>query len=690
MQSLPRSRFDPERVKSSIKATSDDAQRLNVMGFCTIPVVDAVHLRKLRDAMDWTVMRFPEYNRNPEDKSKTSPLSFKDHVASHPIANKPDIEKFSAFVREKTKGKESVNAYRNKPIQYVQGGFAAFGNPASFHNDFVRQLRGMCYEKVIDLMREYEGLQSHEPRKFEMIVDRMMLRQKGVAPSAEAPHRDETPIRGTYKGYGREMMRTCNDPDTFARFKTVAENSGAEDGDDLFGGWLNLDDQSQFFNCIKGNFVKRKVFNPESKSSAGFSRLSIKKEDVQSVEVPPGHILVFFQNLAHEVRNKKAAYNMYRLFTAFRLTNDNDSLFHDFQGLMDNLESVPLKSLQIPPLYAKLHWVCFRHKIIPWSYSTIQKRFLMTVPEVGINLNKEAVEGVDGKTILLAPRVLKGLRFICTPAEIERICSPYTSKEKAMYFPHSLGINQAPSPKRAKRTQPMQPMQPKQRMQRAPNASVISSSQEITSSDNDCVIAPLPLGTEMADLGIKKRVMKSMKKNHWFDSFIIQMYVNALKDYTQPDTVLVNVYLSHIDKVEVDPRVTKAKTVIVPTFAKMDDPLKGHFFLLIGNRGETKNSFKWYIYDSFPVQDSYRQTDTVRTFAAAIGDKKPHISYERNVPLQDGPDCGPFTIFFIRSIMFPNCDNPRVYTTKEESRYGTAMRAHLAKEFKQGFIEKFV
>ena len=439
MDHLQKAHFDPKRAVALEHATVDDAKMLSELGYCTVPVVKPSELAKLRKAMDWTIERFPEYNRNPSDPTKTSPMSFKDHLASHPVSNRPDPNGLSDYIRAKSKGNEGANSFRNKPIRYVQGGFSAFANPSSFHNDFVRQLRRLCYGKVIKLMEQYEGLQRHAPRNFEMIVDRMMLRTKGVAPNAEAPHRDETPMRGKYTKYRSETMVDCNDPDTYARFKEITERSGAAEGDDLFGGWLNLDNETQVFNCIPANFQKRKVFN---KGSAGFARLKdLDKSQIQAIKVPPGHILVFFQNIAHEVRNKKASYNMYRLFTAFRLTKDSEPLFYDMNGMMSNLEVVPLKSLQVPPMYAKLHWSCHRNIIIPWSYSTIQPKFLIPVPNMGIKLHQKPVEGVDKKTIMIAPRILKGLRALCTDAEIARICSPYTNAERKMYLPHKLKVS---------------------------------------------------------------------------------------------------------------------------------------------------------------------------------------------------------------------------------------------------------
>ena len=70
--------------------------------------------------------------------------------------------------------------------QYVIGGFAAFGNPASFHNEFVRKLRQWALHEVLHIFRPLRN-----GRKLEQDIDRMLWRTHNLQPPAETWHRDE-------------------------------------------------------------------------------------------------------------------------------------------------------------------------------------------------------------------------------------------------------------------------------------------------------------------------------------------------------------------------------------------------------------------------------------------------------------------------------------------------------------------
>ena len=107
--------------------------------------------------------------------------------------------------------------------QYVLGGFSALGNPASFHNDLVRELRLQAHGPVQSVLSEF----ADPGQKFEQIPDRMMFRPKGQVPTAESWHRDESKL--------------------------------AKPGDKIFGGWLNLDSKSQYFSCCPGTHLDPEV-----------------------------------------------------------------------------------------------------------------------------------------------------------------------------------------------------------------------------------------------------------------------------------------------------------------------------------------------------------------------------------------------------------------------------------------------
>ena len=115
---------------------------------------------------------------------------------------------------------------------YVLGGFAAYGNPSSFHCPLVKELRRATFEKVFESKIFQKYLEEIRPTthwnyRLELLFDRMLHRYPGQKPSAETAHRDVTPNK-----YLKE-----------------------EDDDLLFGGWLNLTKHEQFFVAKPGSHL---------------------------------------------------------------------------------------------------------------------------------------------------------------------------------------------------------------------------------------------------------------------------------------------------------------------------------------------------------------------------------------------------------------------------------------------------
>lgn len=229
----------------------------------------------------------------------------------------------------------SFPEYAEGATDLVMGGFRALGNPASFHNRFVRRLRQWAmHAAVTHLWAEYTQRYMPEAR-LEQCIDRMMLRPKGIKPSPESWHRDEA-INALPK-------------------------------DHTFGGWVNLDDRPQYLNCVPGTHRAQRT------QKGGFAPIKSAQDKAryerqcQAVAVPPGHMIVFFEHIVHEVRAKAAAYDMYRVFTGWRVTYDiyplNPSTPSALHSLLQAQAVMPLKSGQIPPMYATLHWTNFRGNI---------------------------------------------------------------------------------------------------------------------------------------------------------------------------------------------------------------------------------------------------------------------------------------------------------------------------------------
>lgn len=242
---------------------------------------------------------------------------------------------------------KSLYATGDNSVHFVKGSFAALGNPSSFHNPFVRHIRSRLHGIVSKLMSIVLDKASVEFRidssryKFHQFMDRMLMRPAKVKVSPESFHRD-TP----YLGIG-----------------SVTE-------DMTFGGWINLNsDCTQYFSCVKGDYLRPHDPRREAK---GFSKISkeeaaLLRKKSSKVSIPPGHTVIFFENILHEVLASSSKKRMKRLFLGWRLTPCDDFIVPDFLDRMKSMDSIPLKSGQEPTMYRPLHWCNYRDKLAEWA-----------------------------------------------------------------------------------------------------------------------------------------------------------------------------------------------------------------------------------------------------------------------------------------------------------------------------------
>ena len=238
-------------------------------GVTTVKVFDEKDIPRIQEDFKNVLRQFPEYKRNVDNPN--------------------------------------INSVGNTLV-YVLGGFAALGNPSSFHNEFVRNLRIRTRRAVTPLFRSIiknnPNIPVRDETGLEMLIDRMMYRLESQAPSAESWHRD------------------------------VAPSDKIETHDEIYGGWLNLDTKSQFLSCIPGSHLGISL----KKLKKGFA--SVPKEHIGQVdkykiryEIPPGHIVIFPQYIIHEVISKKALYDMMRLFIGWRTTVSKTFLYRDMREI---------------------------------------------------------------------------------------------------------------------------------------------------------------------------------------------------------------------------------------------------------------------------------------------------------------------------------------------------------------------
>ena len=241
------------------------------------------------------------------------------------------------------------------------GGFAGMANPSSFHHKFVRQLREMIVAEVLEA-----DVLPLEGRSLEKVFDRFIFRNQGDTPSAESMHRDE------------------------------AET--AVDGDTIFGGWVNLDDHDHFFSCAP------RTHTMVGGQNKGFAKIKSASEQAyframfQRIVIPPGHMILFYERLVHEVLSIMAPRRMLRLMLGWRITDQTEPLFGEaLTTEWTQRQGVPyLKSGQHTPILPALYLSNWWRRIEPWATRMFQA-VCLTTHTIG--------SGVNAGTTYMLPRM---------------------------------------------------------------------------------------------------------------------------------------------------------------------------------------------------------------------------------------------------------------------------------------------
>jgi hypothetical protein len=189
----------------------------------------------------------------------------------------------------------------------------------------------IMYIAIEKLFRDYKQLYLDPSYNIEQIIDRIMIRPPKDVASAEAWHRDEAP------------------------------KADVVNGDLTFGGWINYDKESQYFSCVKGSHKNLDITKRDKKK--GFHK--VDKADIPTykankslVEIPSACIIIFIEDLVHEIFNNKKSIKQYtsiRQFFGWRLTKHVNQSIHGDQlrPMLQNQSVIPLKSGQTPALYPK-------------------------------------------------------------------------------------------------------------------------------------------------------------------------------------------------------------------------------------------------------------------------------------------------------------------------------------------------
>ena len=205
----------------------------------------------------------------------------------------------------------------------------------------------------------------------------------------------------------------------------------------IFGGWINLDPVPQFFSCVlgshktgentNGGFVK---VSKEEASRIKELKLSTK------IEIPPGGILIFAENIVHEVLSKKLKYRFVRLHTAWRLTPGPSVMSEEMRDQFERQAPVTIKSGQVPPMYPVLSWVNWTDKLQDWSAKNMK-------PEC---MEERTMAGGKrkGETFTVVHRHMKGL------AEYGfKKYKSYSDRELKIYLPRKSWVLRVPGERKA-------------------------------------------------------------------------------------------------------------------------------------------------------------------------------------------------------------------------------------------------
>ena len=273
-------------------------------------------------------------------------------VAVLPMSKSP--EKVMRAFKEAV---ETFPEYKDTSGDLVLGGFGALGTPSSFHNRFARDARKRAQQVALPIFSALVNtLGESAAWKLEQLPDRTLIRREGQTPSAELWHVDAAPA-------------ACK-------------------GDMIFGGWFNPTDKDSHFSCHLGSHkhtaaghtgfsVFPKKVTRGSKTEEEYQSALHRMDETRRVlnasrsivVIPPGCLLIFNERLIHEVFAKKVSYDILRVFIGWRLTKSDESLLGNsvLRKLVADMAVMPLKSGQIPPMYAALHWVNWPDKLLAFS-----------------------------------------------------------------------------------------------------------------------------------------------------------------------------------------------------------------------------------------------------------------------------------------------------------------------------------
>lgn len=267
--------------------------------------------------------------------------------------------------------------YSQKPALAV---FGAIDTASSFHHPAVRNIRILAADAIRKNFRQFYNSQGMELYNMQLLMDRLGVRVPksdkwgGGEIGGESWHRDVAP----------EKYLSLND--------------------EVLGGWINLNSNvTQAFVCVKGS--------QQRGNKTGFVT-NFTKEEKQKfdstktvVDVPAGHIILFYQHIVHMVRKYVIKQRELRLFLGVRFTNSATSMFDYDQAIIE--QGVPMiPSGQIPRLYEKMHAANHQDKITKWA-----EIFIPQMKVTPTSKNKTILPATSKSLLVLGEESQKNLLY---------------------------------------------------------------------------------------------------------------------------------------------------------------------------------------------------------------------------------------------------------------------------------------
>ena len=299
-------------------------------------------------------------------------------------------------------------AYTAKP---AMDSFGALGDPYSFHMP-IRKIIDAALHRWIDA-----NLKNYCFRdRFFLHRDRAMVRPRGTTISGESWHTDNPPSVLAIMTTDENGQRTVE----------------SHEDDITLGGWVSLSGANAFRCCPKTHELRRKKdlngFVPFTKEESDrFTQESV------TISVPPGHAILFYQNIVHCINPGRVSVRTTRTFVGVSFTNaERTGFYRDLSRRLHNFSAMQLPSGQEPFMYEAMHLVFWRERIE--SYSS---NFIDAVCETYVPSAKKKRRYNEDEPIDMRPRrfIRKQLGDLTAYVPPEKLPPPYTPEERAMFFP---------------------------------------------------------------------------------------------------------------------------------------------------------------------------------------------------------------------------------------------------------------